>query len=236
MAPAHTDNVLLAEIPDASRRRLASGMELASLERGQPIFRRAGPIDHVYFPLTAVISMMGETPGGAAAEVAVVGRDGALGLVALMCGARAPFRALVDVSGSAYRIPATALRAELARVQAVQAAFLKYLTARMTTIAGHALCNGQHSIEQRFCRALLLRLERSPTNTFTLTHEAMAYALGTERAGVTRTALDLKRLGAITYEHGLVTVLDPSLVEQHACKCLDTLSLHSRFSTSLPTA
>src|SRR5689334_13099646 len=103
MAPAHTHNVLLSEIPDESRRRLASAMEPMSLKRGRPIFSQSGPLDYVYFPVTAVVSMMGETPAGATAEVAVVGREGALGLVAMMCGARAPFRAVVDVSGIAYR-------------------------------------------------------------------------------------------------------------------------------------
>ena len=212
-------NKLIASLSADSYERLEPHLELVHLKRGQTIYSQAGTISYVYFPTTTIISVFADTPEGASAEVALIGNDGLLGIMALLCGVRGPFRAAVDSSGHAYRIGHHLLRSELQRGGSLQHVLMLHLNERIAQIAGNAVCNTQHSVEQRFCRALLMRLERSASGVLSVTHETMADVLGTRRAGVTRVATDLKRMGAITYTRGHVTVLDPALLQKHACEC-----------------
>jgi CRP-like cAMP-binding protein len=204
--------------------RLEPHLERVQLKRGQTIYSQVGPVNYLYFPTTAIISIFSETPGGASAEVALIGNDGTLGILAVLCGARAPFRSAVDTSGDAYRITSNHVQNEVELAGSLQRVLMRHLTARMTLIAGNAVCNSQHSVEQRFCRALLMRLERSRSGALAVTHETMAHVLGTRRAGVTRAATDLKRARAITYTRGRLTILNSELLQQRACECYALLN------------
>ena len=226
-------NRLLTAVSAESYARLEPHLELVQLKRGVTIYSQVGPVNHLYFPTTAIISIFGETPEGASAEVALIGNDGTLGIMAVLCGARAPFRAAVDTSGYAYRIAQNIVQTELTRAGSLQRVLMRHLTARMTLIAGNAVCNSQHSVEQRFCRALLMRRERSSGGPLAVTHETMAHVLGTRRAGVTRAAADLKRTGAIAYTRGRVTILDAARLQERACECYALLkSQIERLSTA----
>lgn len=212
-------NTLLTSAEPETYARLAPHLELVTLKHRETIHGVTGPVSDLYFPTTALISLFVDMANGASAEVALIGNDGALGVMALICGTRAPFRVTVDTEGLAYRIKLELLRSELSRSRALRRACMCHLTARMAQIAGNAVCNGQHSVEQRLCRALLMRLDRVRDHSLFLTHEMMAQVLGVHRPAVTEAAAHLRDLGALTYQRGRVLVQDAEVLRVRACEC-----------------
>lgn len=211
-------NHLLASAEPDVYARLAPHLDLVTLKHRETI-SIAGPVYDAHFPTTALISLFVDMANGASAEVTLVGNDGALGIWTMMCGTHAQFRATVDSEGFAYRIKLQLLRSELSRSRALRRACMCHLTARMAQVAGHAVCNGQHSVEQRLCRALLMRLDRVHDHSLFLTHEMMAQVLGVHRPAVTEAAAHLRELGAITYQRGHISVVDRTVLLERTCEC-----------------
>lgn len=212
-------NKLLASVSHDTCLRLAPQLEPVFLKRGETLNEVIGRVNYVHFPTTALISAFVDMANGASAEVALIGNDGASGVMALLCGARAPFRVVVDTEGHAYRVKLDFLREKLTEDPALHRVMLRYLTARMVQMAGNVLCNGHHSVEQRLCRVLLMRLERAGDDTLFITQEMMANILGVRRPGVTKAAADLRRAGAIDYKRGHLMILDRQMLEACACEC-----------------
>ena len=217
--PPPRANKLLAAISSESYARLAPYLESVYLRRGQTLYRNTGPVRCLHFPTTAIISVFSGTPTGASAEVALIGNDATLGIMAVLCGVRAPFRTTIDTAGHAYRINHRFVHMELARRGSLQRVLMRHLTARMTHIAGNAVCNSQHSVEQRLCRALLMRLERARDSSLLITQETMATILGVRRPAVTTAAAALKKAGIVTYKRGHVDVVDRRALQERACEC-----------------
>ena len=199
--------------------RLAPHLEIVELDRGHTLHQVVGPIKHVHFPTTAVISAFVDTATGACAEVALIGSEGGVGLMAALSGVRGNFRAVVDTSGKAYRLKVAAMRAALKTDTESHRVIMRYLTARTIQIAINAVCNAHHSVEQRLCRALLMRLDRARGDPIHVTQALLAEILGTRRTGVTKVASDLRRAGAIAYCRGRLVVVDRAMLQRRACGC-----------------
>lgn len=212
-------NALLAAVCSDTLGRLLPQLELVRLERGEILHEMCGPIRHAHFPSTALISAFVDTTGGASAEVALIGAEGGLGLMAALSGMRGNFRAVVDTPGEAYRLRLEALRDVLRSDAAAQITFMRYLTARTVQIAINAVCNAHHSLQQRLCRALLMRLDRSGGGAMHMTQALMADILGARRTGITKLASELRRAGAIEYFRGSLSVIDREVLKRHACGC-----------------
>ena len=223
------ENRLLASIPADSRARLLPHLERVVFEHDQTLHEVNGRVDYVHFPCTALVSAFVDTANGATAEVALIGNEGAVGMMALICGARAPFRVVVDRPGDAYRIKTEVLRKEMTEDPALHQVMLRYLTVRMVQMAGNVVCNGHHSLAQRVCRALLMRLDKGGGDRLFITQEKMADILGVRRAGVTKAAAHLRRTGAITYRRGHLTVLDRKALETGACECHSAINQQIEF-------
>ena len=216
-------NALLDAITPDCRPLLQRHLELVELERSQMISDLSGPVDYLHFPTTALISLFVDMANGISAEVALIGNTGSVGVMALLCGARTPFRAVVDSSGLAYRIRRETLQDELPRCPELRQALMRYITVRMAEIAGVAVCNGRHSVAQRLCRALLIRLDRAPSQTLYLTHDMLAQVLGVHRPAVSEAAVRLKQAGAIDYRRGRLVILDRRKLLDTACECYDSI-------------
>lgn len=212
-------NTLLAALGGEALERLAPDLEPVRLERGDTLHEMYGAVRQAHFPLTALISGFVDTSSGASAEVALIGSEGGLGLLTALSGVRGNFRAVVDSPGGAYRVRLEALRAVLAAQPDANRACLRYVTARTAQVAVNAVCNAHHSVQQRFCRALLMRLQRRPASTLYVTHTMMAEILGVRRTGITKVAAELRRHGAVDYARGKLMVVDQELLQQHACAC-----------------
>ncbi len=218
-APEPRQNHILAALPAADYQRLLPHLEFVELGLGQSLYESGGHLQHVYFPVEGIVSLLYVTQGGNSAELAVVGCEGMIGVSLFMGGETTPNRAVVQSACKAYRLPAHVLKAQFAEGGALQLILLKFTQALITQISQTAVCNLHHSVDQQLCRWLLLSLDRLPQNKLQMTQELIANMLGVRRQGVTQSAGKLEREGLISYSRGLITVLDRPALEKRACEC-----------------
>jgi CRP-like cAMP-binding protein len=218
-APNPRQSHLLAVLPEAESRRLLPHMELVSLPLGKALYESGDQLNHVYFPTTSIVSLLYELENGSSAEIAVVGKEGIVGIALFMGGDAMPNRAVVQSAGHAYRLQGQRLKEEFNRGGALQHLLLRYTLAMLTQMAQTAVCNRHHSVDQQLCRWLLLSLDRLPTMELVMTQELIANMLGVRREGVTEAAGKLQKDGLIRYGRGRITVLDRPGLEKRVCEC-----------------
>ena len=214
-----SQNHILAALPAAEFERLAPHLELVPMRLGETLYEPGGQLQHVYFPTTAIVSLLYVLESGSSAEIAGVGNEGILGISLFMGGDTTPSSAVVQTAGHGYRLKAKLLKDEFNRAGLVQRLLLRYTQALLTQMCQTAACNRHHSIEQQLCRWLLLTLDRLPSNELIITQELVAAALGVRREGITEAAGKLQRAGLIRYRRGHIAVLERSGLEAGACEC-----------------
>jgi CRP-like cAMP-binding protein len=212
-------NHVLAALPPEALERITPFLEVTALPLGKVLYESGDTLRHVYFPIDAIVSLLYVMANGASAEIAVVGNEGVVGLALFMGGESTTNRAIVQSSGTAYRLLGKRFKDEVNRHTELLRVMLRYSQALITQMAQTAVCNRHHSIDQQLCRWLLLSLDRLSGNHLTMTQELIANMLGVRREGVTEAAGRLQRLGVITYRRGQITVLDRSRLEQLCCEC-----------------
>jgi len=218
-ASAPTQNLILRMLPAEDYQKILPSLHAVELDLGHSLYESGGQLDHVFFPVSGIVSLLYVTKGGNSAELAVVGSEGMIGVSLFMGGETTPNRAVVQSRCVAYRLPAAALKAGFAEGGAMQLILLRYTQALITQISQTAVCNLHHSVDQQLCRWLLLSLDRLPGNELLMTQELIANMLGVRRQGVTESAGKLESLGLIRYSRGLITVLDRPGLEQRVCEC-----------------
>jgi CRP-like cAMP-binding protein len=218
-ALAHDRNRLLAALPTLTLNKWKPHLEQVDLPLGFVLYESGHEITHVYFPTTAIASLIYVMEDGSSAEIAVVGNDGMVGVSVFMGGNTTPSRAVVQSAGHTHRVTASRFTALIAQDGALQQLLLRYTQALLTQMSLTAVCNRHHTLHQQFCRWLLLSLDRLPTNELIMTQELIADMLGVRRQGVTAAAAKLQARGAIAYQRGRITVLDRKKLEQCTCEC-----------------
>jgi CRP-like cAMP-binding protein len=226
------DNRLLAVLKEADYQRFSPHLELIHLSLGDVLYESGGTLDWVYFPTDAIVSLLYVMEDGASAEIAVVGREGVIGIALFMGGHTMPNRAVVQSAGHAYRLKGALLTQEFDRSGAVQHLLLRYTLALLTQMAQTAVCNRHHTVDQQLCRWLLLSLDRLPTNELSMTQELIANMLGVRREGVTEAAGKLQKAGLIDYHRGRITVLNRPGLEERVCECYEVV--RAEFQRLLP--
>jgi CRP-like cAMP-binding protein len=216
-------NRLLGTLPQEDFARLQPHLELVPLQLGWVVYESGGPQGYVYFPTTAIVSLLYVMQDGASAEIAVVGNEGLVGISLFMGGETTPSRAVVQSEGQGYRLRASALKSEFERGGKLQHVLLRYTQALITQMAQTAVCNRHHTVEQQLCRWLLLSLDRLPSNELVMTQELIANMLGVRREGVTQAAGKLQEAGIIEYSRGKITVLDRPRLEGLVCECYEVV-------------
>jgi CRP-like cAMP-binding protein len=228
-------NHLLAALPAAEFKRLEGDLELVQLALGEVLCESGSKLPYVYFPTTAIVSMLYVLEDGATAEVAIIGNEGMLGIFLFMGGETTPSRAVVQSAGSAYRLKADLMNAEFKRSGPLMHLLLRYTQALISQMTQTAVCNRHHSIEQQFCRWLLLSLDRLSSSSLTMTQGLIANMLGVRREGVAEAAGRLQRAGLIRYTRGKITVLDRPGLEQRVCECYAVVKREfDRLLTDIP--
>ena len=212
-------NHLLAALPEAEWQRWQPQLEAVDLPLGEVLYESGATLKHVYFPTTAIVSLLYVMEDGASAEIAVVGHEGLVGVSLFMGGDSTPSRAVVQSAGRGFRLKSKVLKAEFALGGAVMHLLLRYTQALITQMAQTAVCNRHHTLDQQLCRWLLLSLDRLPGSELRMTQELIANMLGVRREGVTEAALKLQDAGLIRYARGRITVLDRRKVEKRSCEC-----------------
>ncbi len=216
-------NHLLSVLGPDDYARLLPHLELVPMPLGEPLYESGDPLKHVYFPTTAIVSLLYVMENGASAEIAVVGNEGIVGIALFMGGETMTNRAVVQSEGHAYRLQGTHLKQEFNRGGALQHLLLRYTLAMLTQMAQTAVCNRHHTVDQQLCRWLLLSLDRLPSNELSMTQELIANMLGVRREGVTEAAGKLQSAGLIHYSRGRITVVDRPGLEARVCECYDVV-------------
>jgi CRP-like cAMP-binding protein len=212
-------NRLLAALPQEEYERLRPSLEPVSFELGEVIYESGERLDYVYFPTTAIISLLYLMEDGSSAEMGLAGNEGVVGIALFMGGGTMPNRAVVQSAGGAVRLKAKVLQSEFALGSKFQHLLLRYTQALITQISQTAVCNRLHSVEQQLSRWLLLSHDRVEADELVMTQELIADMLGVRREGVTVAAGRLQDDGAISYVRGRIQILDRQKLEAIACEC-----------------
>lgn len=217
-------NHLLAELPHEEFDRLMPHLNLVKLPLGKVLYESGDTLDYVYFPTTAIVSLLYMMENGSTAEIGIVGNDGVLGIALFMGGNTTPNRAVIQSAGNAYKMKAKDLLDEFSRGGKFHNILLRYTQALITQISQTAVCNRLHSVEQQLCRWLLLSHDRLDSDKLVMTHELISNMLGVRREGVTLAAGKLMSRKLIKNNRGTMTILDRLGLEQACCECYDVVN------------
>ena len=212
-------NRLLAALPAKEWVRWVQQLEVIDMPLGQVLYESGITLRHVYFPVTAIVSLLYVLEDGASAEIAVVGNEGIVGIALFMGGGSTPSRAVVQSAGIGYRLRANTMKDEFNSSGPVMHLMLRYTQALITQMSQTAVCNRHHSMDQQLCRWLLLSLDRLQGDNLHMTQELIANMLGVRREGVTEAAQKLQGAGLIRYRRGHITVIDRAGLERRTCEC-----------------
>ena len=212
-------NHLLAALAGQEWQRWLPLLEEVEMPLGHVLYESGKTLSHIYFPTTAIVSLLYVLENGASAEIAVVGNEGLVGISLFMGGGSTPSRAVVQSAGHGFRLKASDLKQEFERGGSVPHLLLRYTQALITQMSQTAVCNRHHSLDQQLCRWLLLSLDRLPSPELVMTQELIANMLGVRREGVNEGATKLQKAGLIRYNRGRISVLDRPGLEKRSCEC-----------------
>ena len=214
-----SSNRLLAALPSDEYERIVPGLQHVSFSLGEVVYEFGVQLDYVYFPTTAIVSLLYTMENGSSAEMGLTGNDGVVGIALFMGGGTMPNRAVVQSAGDALGMKAKLLQDEFARGGTFQHLLLRYTQALITQISQTAVCNRLHAVDQQLCRWLLLSHDRVKADELIMTQELIADMLGVRREGVTVAAGRLQDAGAISYVRGHIKILDRAKLEESVCEC-----------------
>jgi CRP-like cAMP-binding protein len=232
-APAdRADNGLLAALPDEAWRRWSPHLKALEMPLGHVLAESGASLSEVYFPTTAIVSLLNVMANGASGEIAVVGNEGIVGVSLFLGGGSMLSRVVVRSAGWGFRLSARIVMEEFDRSAEARHRFLRYTQALITQMAQTAACNRHHTVVQQLCRLLLLSLDRSQGSELVMTQALIAELLGVRREGVTEAAGRLQKDLLIRYARGRIQVLDRRALEQRACECYSVVK--KEYSRLLP--
>lgn len=214
-----TGNRLLDRLPKKELEQLTAALQVVSLPHGQEVYRQDGPLTHVYFPTSGVISVILILSDGRVVEATTVGKEGMVGVPAYLGLDFAPSSSVCQIPGGSIRIPVTAFLEAVRRSVALDRIMRQYVAYSLRYAGQTVACNALHSVEERACRWLLMTHDRAGKDEFSLTHEFLGEMLGVHRQTVSIVAGTLQRAGFIKYRRGVVRILERKGLEDAACEC-----------------
>jgi CRP-like cAMP-binding protein len=214
-------NRLLTLLSADDYERLRPHLTKSKWEDKQPLYEAGRPIEHVYFPIDGVASLVLTMKDGFGVEVGTIGSEGMVGLPVILGDTCAPSTVYVQVPGRALKMDARVFSAELARSPTLKIVALHYVHAFFNQVAQSVACAHHHKIEQRCCRWLLMTRDRMPSDDFLLTQEFLGMMLGVQRPSVSLVMNALQNNGAIRYSRGRVKILNRQALQDQVCECYE---------------
>jgi CRP-like cAMP-binding protein len=225
---AEPRNEVLRALPPDEYARLLPHLEPCAVAPLDVLADAERPLGHVYFPETAIVSVLRRTRDGTLIEAYAVGRDGVVGLPSLLGDPGSPAGTVLgEVPGTCRRVALGTLRGMLPELPALNRLARRLVLALLDQVQQAVACSSLHTVEQRCARWLLMTHDRVGGDEFLLTHEILAQMLAVRRAGVTEAAGVLQRAGLVTYSRGRVRVLDRAGLEAAACECYAVVRAHA---------
>jgi CRP-like cAMP-binding protein len=196
------------------------------------LFGADEPLMSVYFVETGVVSLVAVFEDCTTSEMAMVGREGVVGVGTLLGGHTAFGQCVVRAPGLALAVEVSRFQSAMQRSSSLRAACEAYARAFLREALQTAACNSVHMVEERCARWLLMSQDRSDGEMLSLTQEYLAEMLGVCRSTVTVAAGALQRAGLIRYHRGAIRVLDRLGLEQTSCECYHIV--RSQYERLLP--
>jgi CRP-like cAMP-binding protein len=224
-AAVHTSikNRILAALPESEYQRLAPHLTPYELAHGKILYDFGDTIEYVYFPSSALISLVTQMQDGKIIEVGLVGSDGMSGIAALMGQKTSSDRAMVQIPDGGVRAKIGVIKDEFKRGLDLQNILLRYANALLRQVSQTAACNAAHTAEERLSRWMLMCQDRVQSDELNLTQEFIAEMLGTRRATVNVAAITLQSAGLIRYNRGRIKITDRPGLESFSCECYEAL-------------
>ena len=222
--PRESANMILAALPREESGQLQQSLEFVPLKCGQVLWQPNRPIESGWFPTSGMVSFVAVMRNGATAEVGITGREGFVG-TALVLGARdAPFRAIVQSTGSGFRIESELFRQILPQMPKLEQMLRRYAYTQAMEVAQIAACNCLHQVPERLARRLAIIHDRTGSDLLPLTQDLLAQMLGCRRSSVALAAGRLQKAGVIRTGRGRIRILDRRQLERRACECYGVMS------------
>ena len=218
-----TGNQLLDRLPKGETNRILEFMETISLPLGREVVHQDGPLSHVLFPTRGIVSLVVLMEDGRVAEASTVGREGIVGVSALLSQDSSLATATSQLAGEALSLPVQGFLEELARSETFERLVRGYAAYTLRYAHQTVACNLLHSVEERMCRWLLMIHDRTGEDEFPFTHGLLAEMLGVRRQTVTVIAGELQNQGLIQYRRGVVRILDREGLEAGSCECYSVI-------------
>jgi CRP-like cAMP-binding protein len=228
----HRVNRILAALDPEDYALIEPHLEFVELTRGKVLFDAGETIHHTYFPHDSVVSLVTVMEDGDSVEMAVFGREALLGFVSAMVSRQSFGRYIVQISGTASRVPVDRLHEVVATRPSMRLLFLRFTEALLAQTFQTVACNAVHSVEARCCRWILSMHDRLDQDTLPLTHEFLAEMLGVQRSTVSLVTRTLQTAGLISQRRGFITVTDRAGLEDTTCECYD--KIRRNFERLLP--
>jgi len=217
---AGTTNLILNALPAEMHRILQPSLKPVVLTKEQFLYQEEDHLDWIYFPVSSVVSEFKILEDGRMVEIAVTGREGAVGLSSLFSDTHvAPNCTQVSQAGTAQRIDAETFDKILRSNEKIRTGLSHFMDLYIRQISQKAICNMYHSVKERLCTWLLMVQDRCGRSTLNLTHEQIARILGVYRPSITCIAQEMRESKLINYSRGGVVICDRKRIEQSACSC-----------------
>jgi CRP-like cAMP-binding protein len=216
-------NKLLARLARDDLALLTPHFVAEQLAQGTILTETNDEMDHVYFPLEGMISLVMVMKDGKAIETGTVGRDSMFGAGAGFGLYKSRVRSVVQIKTSVLRLSAPQFRKAVSASKELTRLCISDNEMLLAQARVTAACNALHTVESRFARWLLQTSAIIESDTITLTQEFLSEMLGVRRTSVTNVASKLQAEGVISYSRGLIKIRDRRLLEQAACECFETL-------------
>lgn len=212
-------NAILGALPENEFSRFAERVEILEVEMRQSVYEPDQSITEVYFPLTAVFSVVAVADRRVTVEVATIGREGMVGLPLFLGAHTSPHEAFCQIPGSAARLSGHDLGAMVNGDTQLRRVLNRFTEALIVQIAQNVVCNNAHNVDQRMCRWLLATHDRVGRDEFAITQDFLAQMLGVRRPTVSATAQGLQSRGLVRYSRGTLSIVDRPGLEGGACQC-----------------
>ena len=212
-------NRVLAKLPAADLQALLVHLKPVELHQNQVLYDFRGTIDYAYFPTGAVLSALTVMLDGSSIEVATIGNEGLAGHSVALGIMISSNKMIAQIAGNSFRVEARILQDQVANSQVFRNLLNGYHSVFMTQVSQSVACNGLHRVEQRCCRWLLMSRDRVESDNLRLTHEFLAFMLGTRRASISDVLRPLQEAGLIRSHRGEISIQDGSGLESRACEC-----------------
>ena len=216
-------NRVLASLPSPEVARLKPHLSHLTLKRNQTLHHSGKMIDTVYFLEAGICSIVVTMASGNTVEVGITGRDGFVGVPAVLGTGQSPNRSFIQIPGHGFSVKARVLSEQAEASPALRACLQRGIQGLLVQTSQTAACNRVHELEERLARWLMLCHDRVQEDHLPITHEFLAMMLGTRRTTVTVAAGILQKAGLISYSRGRVTIQDRDGLANAACECYQTI-------------